>query len=50
MIGERVLEENNTKKFKRIAKISRERAPTEEAGRLLIVAERQRLLKLNVVR
>jgi hypothetical protein len=37
----------NNANFEHIVKISRERAATEEASLLLMVAERQKLLELN---
>ena len=43
-------EETNTANFEHAVQISRERAATEEAGCLLMAAERQRLLELNAQR
>ena len=40
-------EETNEHILARVTQISRERAPTEEAGRLLMAAERHRLLELD---
>jgi hypothetical protein len=46
-IREKFLEENNAAIYKRFAEISRETTPTEKASRLLMAAERERLLELN---
>jgi hypothetical protein len=46
-IEDQVLEETNAAILERVFEISRERAQTEEAARLLMAAVRQRLLELN---
>jgi hypothetical protein len=47
MILEQVREETNTAIIERLVENSRERTLMEEAGRLLVAAERQSLLDVN---